>query len=358
LESTGRPPTHERYLIEIAHTMKRYLKRLSSLAIVIALATLLSSAEAQSQHSAVLQLKTVIPLPRVEGRIDHMDIDLKTQRVFVAALGNNTVEVVSLREGTRIRTLEGFKEPQGVLFLPELDQLYITNGGDGTCAILDATSLKRLKTIESLDDADNIRYDKSSELVYVAYGTGGLAIIDPSKNGTTHLLPPTQHPESFQLETSGNKIYVNVPNEKKIVVFDKAKRETVASWPVKDAEKNYPMALDEQHHLLFVGCRTPARLLVLDTGSGKVISTIPIGGDVDDVFFDARQHLLYVSCGEGVIDVFAQETPKTYKRVEQVSTRTGARTCVLVRSLNLLIVAVPRKGTEDAQLRVYSINSQ
>jgi hypothetical protein len=217
--------------------------------------------------------------------------------------------------------------------------------------------LKRLKTIGSLDDADNIRYDRSSKLVYVAYGTGGLAIIDPSKSETTHLLQLTQHPESFQLEASGNKIFVNVPNEKKIVVFDKTKREAVASWSLKDAEKNYPMALDEQHHLLFVGCRTPARLLVLDTQSGKVITMLTIGGDVDDVFFDAQRHLLYISCGEGFIDVFSQETPNSYRRVEQVPTRAGARTCVLVPSLNMLIVAVPRKGTEGAQLSVYSINN-
>jgi DNA-binding beta-propeller fold protein YncE len=333
------------------------MKRISTIAPLVVLATLLLQSDVKSQHSAVLQLQSTIPLPHVEGRIDHMDIDLKTQRVFVAALANNTVEVVSLREGKRTQTLDGFKEPQGVLFLPELNQLYITSGGNGTCAILDAASMTRLRTIDSLDDADNIRYDKTSKLVYVAYGTGALAIINPSKPGTPRLLPLTQHPESFQLESSGSRIYVNVPNENKIVVFDKVKRETVASWPVKDAEKNYPMALDEQHHLLFVGCRTPARLLVLNSGTGKLISTIPIGGDVDDIFFDAQRHFLYVSCGEGVIDVFSQETPDSYKRVEQVSTRTGARTCVFVPSLNMLIVAVPRKGTEDAQLRIYSINN-
>jgi len=333
------------------------MTRLFATPILIVLVAFFQQVEAQSQHPAILQLRSTIPLPHVQGRIDHMDIDLKTQRVFVAALANNTVEVVSLREGKRTRTLDGFKEPQGVLYLPELNQLYITGGGDGTCAILDATSFKRFKTIESLEDADNIRYDRSSKLVYVAYGSGGLAIIDPSKSETRYLLPLTQHPESFQIENSGNRIYVNVPNEKKIVVFDKAKRETVASWSVKDADKNYPMALDEQHRLLFVGCRTPARLLVLDTGSGKVISTIPIAGDVDDVFFDAQRHLLYVSCGEGVIDVFSQETPNSYKRVERVPTRTGARTCVLVTSLNMLLVAVPQNGFEDAQLRVYSINN-
>ena len=286
-----------------------------------------------------------------------MDIDLTTQRVFVAALGNNTVEVVSLRQRERTRTLEGFKEPQGVLFLPELNQLYITNGGDGTCAVLDATSLKRLKTIESLDDADNIRYDKSSKLVYVGYGTGGLAIIDPSKLEMLYVLPLTQHPESFQLETVGDNIFVNVPNERKIVKLDKAKGQTVASWSLKDAGKNFPMALGEQDHLLFVGCRAPERLLVLDTESGKIIAMPPVGGDVDDVFFDSQRHLLYMSCGEGFIEVLSQRTPSAYERIERVPTRAGARTCLFVPSLNMLIVAVPRSGKEEARLRVYSVNS-
>ena len=286
-----------------------------------------------------------------------MGVDLKTQRVFVAALVNNTIEVVSLAEGKRIRTLEGFTEPQGVLFLPDLNRLYITNGNGGTCDILDGTSLKQIKAIGSLDDADNIRYDKTSKLVYVAYGAGGLASFDPAKPGPLSLLPLTQHPESFQLESSGDKIYVNVPNEKKIVVFDRAQRKEIASWPLKDAEKNYPMALDEQHHLLFVGCRAPARLLVLDARSGASVTAIPIGGDVDDVFFDAQRHLLYLSCGEGFIDVLSQESANRYKRVEQVPTRKGARTCVFVPSLNLLLLAVPRIENKDAELRVYSITS-
>jgi DNA-binding beta-propeller fold protein YncE len=285
-----------------------------------------------------------------------MDIDIKTQRVFIAALGNNSVEVVNLRMGKRIRSLGGFKEPQGVLLLPDYNQLYISNGGDGTCAVLDATSLKRVKTIRSLVEADNIRFDKSSKLVYVGYGTGGLAIIDPAKAETIHLLLLTQHPESFQLETEGNKIYVNVPNEKKVVLCDKEKLEPVGSWSLKDAEMNYPMAFDEQHHLLFVGCRTPACLLVLDTQSGHMIITIPIGGDVDDIFFDSRRQRLYVSCGEGWIDVLSEETPNTYKRIDHTPTKAGPRTSLFIPSLNMLLVAVPQSGNQVAQLRVYSIN--
>jgi hypothetical protein len=148
-----------------------------------------------------------------------------------------------------------------------------------------------------------------------------------------------------------------VPSEKKIVVFDRVKREVVASWPLKEADKNYPMALDQEHRLLFVGCRAPARLLVLNAQSGASVTSIPIGGDVDDVFFDAQRHLLYLSCGEGFIDIFSQETVTSYKRVERVPTRKGARTSVFVPSLNTFILAVPKMEDKEAELRVYSIKN-
>jgi hypothetical protein len=334
------------------------MKRLRIMFLLLLAMTCLDRGIGQTQSLEILQLKTKIPLPGVEGRIDHMDIDLKTQRVFVAALGNNTVEVVSLRDEKRLNTIEGFHEPQGVLFLPERNQLYITNGGNGTCEILDAASFKRVKSIGGLDDADNIRYNKSTNLIYVAYGTGGVVSIDPVSMERNLVLPLKEHPESFQLETSGNRMYINVPNEKKIVVFENRKQRSITSWPLKDADKNYPMTLDEQHHMLYVGCRAPARLLVIDMRTGKLVSTIPIGEDVDDVFYDVERHLLYISCGRGIINVFAQESQNTYKQVEQVQTRKGARTSVFVPSLNMLIVAAPKNGNEEAQLFVYTIKSR
>jgi DNA-binding beta-propeller fold protein YncE len=331
--------------------MKHFITRAS----VVVIAIIITFSVSQSQHLTNLRLKAVIQLPRVEGRIDHMDIDLKTRRVFVAALGNNTVEVVSLDSSKRLRTLTGFKEPQGVLFIPHLNKLYISNGGDGTCTILDAISFKESKTLTLLDDADNIRYDKSAGMVYAGCGTGSLALFDPAKAEMSHLLPLPDHPESFQIDSLRNRIYVNVPNAKQIVVLDRSKQKTIETWPLKDAEKNYPMALDEKLGLIFVGCRAPARLLVLNALSGALVASILIDKDVDDIFFDAVRHHLYVSCGEGFIDIISQETPNEYKQIDRIPTRTGARTSLFVPSLDLYILAVPMIVKEEAQMQIYSV---
>ena len=317
-------------------------------------AALVVFADAQTQHAKYLRLKSTIDLPSVAGRIDHMDIDLKTQRVFVAALGNNTIEVVDIKQGKKIEAIRGFEEPQGVLVLPDFNQLCVTNGGAGNCTFLDLNSFRILKTIESLEDADNIRYDGKTKLVYVAYGSGGLAVLDPSKAQLLRSLPLTHHPESFQLEVTGSKLFVNVPGENKVVVFNRLGR-ALASWKLEGADNNFPMALDERDHLLFVGCRTPARIIVLDTKTGKTVTAIRIGGDVDDVFFDAERRRLYASCGEGFVDVVARQAVDRYENVDRLHTRPGARTSLLVPSLNLLVVAAPRSGGKDAQLLVYSI---
>jgi DNA-binding beta-propeller fold protein YncE len=311
--------------------------------------------EGMSQIAAGLELKKVIPLPNVAGRIDHMDIDLSTGRIFVAALGNNTVEVVSLRDGNVLRTLKGFSEPQGVLYLPESHQLFITNGGDGSCVIMDGNSLERVKTLSGLEDADNIRYSSSEKTVYAGYGGGGIAAIDPAKGDTMYLMPLPAHPESFQLEFGGPRIYVNVPGERKIVVLDRLKHHAIAAWPVKDAESNFPMAFDHKLQRLYIGCRAPARLLILDATSGALAATVPIGKDVDDIFFDTRRHMLYVSCGEGVVDVISQQSANAYKTVAEIETRKGARTSLFVPQLNELLVAVPGNDNAGAELRVYSI---
>lgn len=315
----------------------------------------LACSSALSQDTPALKLTKVIPLPNVAGRIDHMDIDSNTGRVFVAALGNNTVEVVGLREGRVLRTLKGFHEPQGVLYLADLHRLYVTNGGDGTCAILDGKTLERVKSLPDLEDADNIRYSNPEKMVYVGFGNGGLAAIDPAKEETIHRMTLPAHPESFQVESAGTRIFVNVPGDRKIVVIDRASRKAVAAWSLNGTESNFPMAFDENGHRVFVGCRSPARLLVFDALTGRAVATLPIGGDVDDVFFDAGRHRLYVSCGEGILDVISQQDAETYKKISRVVTRRGARTSLFIPRSDLLLVAVPGSGDAGAEIRVYSI---
>ena len=294
-----------------------------------------------------------IPLPQVEGRIDHLSIDADGGRLFVAALGNNTIEIVDLRAGKVARSLSGFSEPQGVLFVPELNRLYVANGGDGSVRIFDATTFESVTTLQFDDDADNLRYDAAAKQVYVGYGSGALGIIDATKNTIIGTVPLTAHPESFQLEKNGSRLFVNVPRSHTIAVIERRTRRVIGHWSLGLVAANFPMALDERNHRAFIASRAPARLLVFDTESGKEIAKLDLHGDCDDLFFDAARHQVYASCGEGFIDVFTQSDANHYALREAVKTRPRARTCYF--DGERIYLAVPAASGHDAQIDVYEI---
>jgi YVTN family beta-propeller protein len=214
-----------------------------------------------------------------------MSIDVKGGRLFVSALGNNTVEVIDTKAGTRVKTIPGLQEPQGVLYVPAVDRLYVANAKDGSVRIFDGSSYAPLKTLDYGDDADNLRYDSDHKAIWVGYGNGALAEIDEqgNKGGEIKL---DAHPESFQLEKGSPRIYVNLPDSRKIAVLDREKRAIVATWPLGMAQADYPMALDRADHRLFVITRHPPQLLVFDTTTGKIVQRLPAVGDCDDAFYD------------------------------------------------------------------------
>jgi DNA-binding beta-propeller fold protein YncE len=302
---------------------------------------------------AALELVATIQMPAVKGRIDHLAIDLKRHRLFVAALGNDTVEVLDIEANRHEKSLPGFGEPQGVLYLPELNRLYVTNASSDRVDILDAGSLVPVKRIEKLDDADNVRYDAAQSKVVVGYGKGALHILDAASGERAGDIRLSGHPESFQLERNGTRIFVNVPDARHVAVVDRAKREVTATWDVLGARANFPMALDEAGRRLFVGTRSPALMLVYDIDSGKVVAKMPIGGDTDDIFFDAQRKRVYVICGEGRVDVFRQEKADRYSPESSVKTAPRARTGLFEPEEGKLYVAAPAVGTSRARLLVY-----
>jgi YVTN family beta-propeller protein len=310
---------------------------------------------AYGQGNAPLRLAQTIPMPGVEGRIDHLSADIKGQRVFVAALGNNSLEVIDVAQGKRARSIPGLKEPQGIVYLPELDQIVVANGEDGTVRTIDAKSFMTLSSLMVGGDADNVRYDSNTGRIVVGYGDGALAFIDPKSHkllGTTKL---AGHPESFQLEKSRPRIYVNVPNANHIAVVDSSKQSVITTWPVGQFRANFPMALDEANHRLFVGTRNPAKLIVFDTESGKQIIALDISGDTDDVFFDQENKRIYVAAGDGHIDVFGQSDADHYQPIAKITTAPGARTSLFVPDLHKLFLAVPHRGEQEAAIRVYDV---
>ncbi len=311
----------------------------------------------------VLTLESQIALPGVKGRIDHFSVDLKGQRIFVSAVGNNTLEVIDLKAGKRVRSISGLEEPQGVFFDPSTNHLFVACGGDGVVKIFDASTFKVLGTVKFPDDADNLRYDARTRNLVVGYagskqlrnrqeGNGGLGFIDPQGHRAGDIVVDA-HPESFQLEKTGTRIFINVPDNKEIEVADSVKRTILARWPVTSALENFPMALDELHHRLFVGCRQPPRLLVLDTQTGKQIASSEIAGKSDDLFYDAARARVYVLTAGGYLEVFQQKDSDHYDRIGHYPTPPGSQTGLFVPEWSKLFVAVPAQGDRSAEVRVY-----
>lgn len=313
---------------------------------------LLSATLVRAQSTESLKLEKTIELPDVQGRIDHMSIDVMGQRLFVSALGNNTLEVIDLRAGKRANTISGLGEPQGALYVASDDRLYVASSKDGTVKIFDGMSLKLLKTVDYGEDADNLRYDATSKRVYIGYGSGALGELDTEGQKIAEIALGS-HPESFQLEKSSPRIYVNLPKSKTIDVLDRETRKVLTSWGTGMSFNNYAMALDEADHRLFVVTRIPARLLVLDTGSGKIVQKLSAVGDCDDVFYDQARKRIYASGGEGAISVFEQQDPNHYKELARISTVKGARTSFFSPDLDRLYLAVRRQSSSPAMIQVF-----
>jgi DNA-binding beta-propeller fold protein YncE len=323
---------------------------------------LLLSSMAVGQEAAALSLKTRIALPNVDGRMDHFGVDVKGQRLFVSALGNHTAEVIDMKSGQRVRTLSGLEEPQGQFYDPATNRLFVASG-DGLTRIYDGTTFQLLETVKFSDDADNVRYDARSQHVIVGYGgekalrgrpagSGALGILDTSGKKIAEIVVDA-HPESFQLEKIGPRVFVNVPDKKEIEVTDLAKGNVLARWPTTAATTCFPMALDEAHHRLFAGCRMPARLLVYDTETGKTVASPEVVGDTDDFFYDAQRSRVYVIGGQGFIDVLQQKDPDHYERIARYPVPPGTRTGLFVPEWGELLVAVPHRGEQRSEILVY-----
>lgn len=304
----------------------------------------------QAPAAVPLAPESKIPLGEVRGRIDHLAVDLKRERLFVAELGNDTVGVVDLRQGSVLLTLNGLREPQGIGYVPSTDTVYVANGADGTVRMFEGPNLSPAGQIELGDDADNVRVDDAAHEVWVGYGSGALAIIDTASRRKLADIPLNAHPESFRLETSGQRIYVNVPRTREIAVVDRAARKQTASWSTGTLLANFPLILDEPHQRILSVFRFPARLGVLSR-EGKVLARAETCGDSDDVFIDAKRGLVYVICGAGYVDVLAQRG-ENYERVSRIATLPGARTGLFVPELDRLYVAARARDSSPAAVWV------
>jgi DNA-binding beta-propeller fold protein YncE len=301
--------------------------------------------------SAPLILEAKIPLGQVSGRIDHLGIDVKRRRLLVAELGNNSLGVVDLAAGKVLSSIAGLSEPQGVAYVPFADSVFVANAGDGSVHVLRGENLTPIGRIELGDDADNVRVDTARHRVLVGYGKGALAVIDPVSLSKIADIRLKAHPEGFQIDDTGTQVFVNVPDAREISVVDVATGST-GSLATQGAGSNFPMAIDGDAHRCLVVFRSPPTLMALSSQDGHVVAQAETCGDADDVFVDRKRRRVYVSCGQGVVDVL-ELVEAGYRRLARVPTVSGARTSLFVPALDRLFLAVRAGSNEPAAIWVF-----
>ena len=298
-----------------------------------------------------LALEKSIALPGVKGGFDLMAVDAPGQRLFLCAEENNTVEVLDLAAGQRVKSLPGFAEPKWAVFRAEQQRLYISQAS-GAVAVLDSRTFAPVKEYKFREKANNLRFDAATGELFVGIGKtfGAIAIVDTAKDVTTGEIPLANFPKQFEVE--GGRIFVNVPKANHIAVIDRAKREVVTTWPVTEAKDNVPMGFDRAQHRLFIGCE-PGKFVVFDSVAGKSVASLAIAAESDGIHYDAKRHRIYVSCGAGSLDIIAQTDADHYALAASVPTVKGAGTSWFSPELDRLYVAVPARDGQPAELRVY-----
>jgi DNA-binding beta-propeller fold protein YncE len=347
------------------------MKRFHGIVFVAALVTALTacqnnqtsappaSAPPAAEAKPPMILTASVPLEGVKGRFDHFASG--KGKVFVSGLGNNSVEIIDLFQGTRSHEITGVPNPQGVAFSPEANKLFVASE-KGKVYIYDGDSYKQLAALDFDGGADNLRYDAATKRVYVGCGddekNSAIAAIDAVTNKRTdEVYKLGGEPESFQLEKSGPNIYVNVPDQKAIKVINRTTKE-ITQWPVTNAQ-NFPMALNEAEHRLIVGTREPATVSVFDTGTGKMVTSVPTVQDTDDLYYSAERKRIYVPGREGAIWVYQETDPDHYNIIAKVPTVVGAGTAGYFgrqgKGFDRFYLAVSAAGNSNAEVRIYTL---
>jgi DNA-binding beta-propeller fold protein YncE len=317
--------------------------------LVIALA---SPIGAKGQEHSLVLAQTV-SVPGIQGGFNHMSVDAVRHRLFAAAPTNTTLEVIDLQTGKPLRSLQGEK-PAAARYAPEFDQLYVPRGQH--LVIYDGKTLEMIKSIDLQSSLDEMQYDPQAKQLYVGCMSAekpGIAVISIPDGTWLGVIPLPAKPQGFAVELGGDRIFANVPSVKQIAVLNRKSRTALPPWDLQAFQGNSPIAFDEARHRLFVGARNPARLVVIDTDTGKVVAWVDINKDTDDLFYDSDHKRIYVSCGEGFVDIIQQRDADHYQSIARIPTVAGARTSTFSVRLNSLFVGVPQRGDKPAEVQVF-----
>jgi DNA-binding beta-propeller fold protein YncE len=314
---------------------------------------LCSFVSALRSEEPALERVQVIDLAGPNGRLDHLALDRKHGRLFVANMANSSLDIVDLRVGKLVKQIPGQKGIQGIAYAPDLDRIFAGVGEDGVCNVFDGANYQLLKSLP-MADADNVRYEPRHRRVYVSHAPKGLAVIDAQSLSVITDIALPAAPESFQLEKDRARLYLNTPRPSQVVVVDTEQHQVIKTYPVTLAHDNYPMALDEANHRIITGCRRQPKLVVLDSESGKEVAGVPIPGDTDDVFYDGARKRVYVSCGAGSLAIIRQANPNDYEADSTLPTVKVARTSFFDPVESRLYLVIPRhEGSNGPQVWIY-----
>jgi len=333
------------------------MKKLYATVVGLCLLVFLTALTGKAQSDAPLKLVQTIPMPGVQGRLDHITVDLKGKRLFIPANGENqnTVEVIDVQAGKRITSIPGQSKPQGSFYSEEFKTLFVTNGTDGTCKIFRGDNFKLIDSLQLGPDANQVGYDPETKYLYAGFGdrnSGGLAIVDTSKNQHIGDIKTTSRPGGITFEKPGSRIFMNLNSATKLGVVDRKTREQIAAWPVTGAENFGPLALDESRHRLFAGSRKPPMLIVFDTESGKQVTQLESIPSIDGLWYDATRKRIYVT-GDGFIAVYQQKSADEYMPMAKVATEADTQPSIWVPQFNRLYISVPKGGSHEAEVLVY-----
>jgi hypothetical protein len=308
---------------------------------------------AQCQQDAPLVLSKTILLPSIQGGFNHMSVDAERRRLFAAAPTNTTLEIADLRAGKPWRSLEGEK-PAAVRYAPEFQQLYVSRGQK--VYIYDGRTFSLILSVDLGSNIDELQYDARAKRLYagcMTAGKTGIAVLSIPDGRLLNMIPLPVKPQGFVVEQQGRRIFANMPNVQQIAVIDRVAGTLLTSWRLEGDPGNSPIGLDEVHQRLFIGNRRPAQLAVLDTSTGKIVAAVDMNNDADDLFYDPARRRIYVSCGEGFVDVIQQADDDRYTLLQRIPTAVGARTSTFSAKLKAFYLGVPRHGDQPAELRVY-----
>lgn len=332
---------------------------------LVALAALMLATGLAAWAAEPLRLETKYHMPTaIQGRFDHLTVDLRGHRLFVTAETAHQVLVFNLRDGKFIRAISDIGIPHAVFYREDLDRIYVTDGGAGELKIYDGKTYKLLGSAPLRVDADSVGYDPATHYLYIDDGGGDahesfsmLSVVDTtSGKKVADIRIDGETLEAMALARSSSKLYVNNAAKNQVEVVDRKTRQRAASWPVTMGKRNVAMALDETAHRLFVACRSGV-IVVIDTDTGKELQSLPIAQGVDDLLFDPASKRLYAACGSGAgsIAVYHEDDPNHYTSAGQVPSAPRGKNITLAPALGRLFITIPPQAGAPGEVYVYKV---